>query len=102
MSTDLTGLTHEVSKCVATAVQLLVGQSGPMHEEEFANLHGWAEHWARRAANAERALTGVHAENQKLRSKLSEAERQLSAARALLLARQRKDAQRPSAAILRG
>lgn len=102
MSIDLTGLTHEVSKCVATAVQLLAGQSGPLSEEEFANLHGWAEIWARRAANAERALAVARAENQKLRSKLCETEQQLAAARALLLARQRKDTHLPGAAVLRG
>ena len=102
MSTDLTCLTHEVSKCVATAVQLLAGQSGPLQEQEFAKLHGWAEFWARRAADAERALAASRAENRKLRCKLSETERQLSSARALILARQRKDTHLPSAAILRG
>jgi hypothetical protein len=101
-STAINGITHEVSQCLSAAIQLLVGQSGQIHEQEFANLDGWAELWARRAANAERALAFERAENQKLRSKLYETERQLSCARALLLARQRKDAHRPSAAILRG
>jgi hypothetical protein len=101
-STAVHGITHEVSQCLSAAVLLLVGQSGPMQEQEFAKLHGWAELWARRAANAERALAFARAENQKLRSKLCETERQLSCARALLLARQRNEAHLPSAAILRG